>query len=434
MISQILKNLQIEKLNPMQLDMLKAGKTKKDIVLLSPTGSGKTIGFLLPIFERLDKNATGIQAMVIAPSRELAIQIEQVFKKMNTGFKVNVCYGGHEVSIEKNNLSEAPAVLIGTPGRIVHHIRKGNIDANTIRTLVLDEFDKALEFGFQKDLEYIISHIKKLNKLILTSATNAFEIPDFVRMEDHEELNYLVDESPKGLKLKYAQAEGTDKLDLLFNLVCKINNKPTLIFCNHKEAISRISALLKIKGLVHDVFHGDMEQDERERALIKFRNGSHQILIASDLAARGLDIPEIENVIHYQVPHAENAFIHRNGRTARMNANGTAYVLLTSEEKLPEYLSAKPEKEIIKDAYPLPEESEWITLYLSAGKKDKVNKIDIVGFLIQKGGLQKEELGKVEVLDNISFAAVKKNKVKNVLQSIKDEKLKKKSVKIDIAN
>lgn len=417
----------------MQQASVAAADKGKDIVLLAPTGSGKTVGFLLPLLKNLKPQIKGVQALILVPSRELALQIEQVFKLMGTGFKVNCCYGGHPVRTEKNNFEEPPAVLIGTPGRIAYHLRKENFDESTITTLVLDEFDKALEFGFQEDMAYIIGKMLSLKQRILTSATTMDAIPDFTGVDQPVHINFLKDvKVAPDLKLKKIIATAEDKLDVLFDLICKLGNKTMLIFCNHRETVDRISDLLIDKDLAHDIFHGGMEQDERERALLKFRNSSIKILITTDLASRGLDIPEVEYIIHYQLPYTEDAFLHRNGRTARMNAKGTAYLIMTDEEKYP-FLKADIETEVLKGNYQLPKDSQWQTLYIAAGKKDKVNKIDIVGLLLKKGGLQKDDVGLIEVKDQSSYVAIKRSMVQKVLNSLSAEKIKNKKVKIEVA-
>ncbi|MES2276388.1 MAG: DEAD/DEAH box helicase [Bacteroidota bacterium] len=432
MIKQALQNLKIAALNPMQQAAIEAAK-KGDVILLSPTGSGKTLGFLLPLLGMLDSTIPTVQAMILVPSRELALQIEQVFRAIGSGFKVNCCYGGHSVKIEMNNLSQPPAVLIGTPGRIGHHLRRESFSTDTIHTLILDEFDKALEFGFQEDMAYIIRQMPKINKRMLTSATQMDEIPSFTGMVKPQTLDYLSNAAiAPDLKHKVVITEAADKLEALFALICKISDKPTLVFCNHRDAVERISDLLYDMGLPHDIFHGGMEQDDRERALLKFRNGSHRILITTDLASRGLDIPEIEHVVHYQLPHNEEAFLHRNGRTARMHAKGTSYLLLAPDEK-PGYLKTLPEVEDLSDKSIIPKPSPWATLYIAAGKKDKVNKVDIVGLLLKKGELDKDDVGLIEVLDNSAYAAVKRDKIERTVQLVKNEKIKGRKIKIDIS-
>jgi ATP-independent RNA helicase DbpA len=432
MIKKALENLNIAELNEMQQAAIAAAK-KGDVVLLSPTGSGKTLGFLLPLLGLLDSDVAQVQALILVPSRELALQIEQVFRDMKSGFKVNCCYGGHPVKIERNNLSQPPALLIGTPGRIAHHLRRESFSMSAIKTLILDEFDKSLEFGFQEDMAFIIRQLHGLSKRILTSATKMQEIPGFTGINRPTEVDFLESkvDSPD-LKLKAVISPAEDKLDTLFSLICKIGDKATLVFCNHRDAVDRISELLWEKGLAHDIFHGGMEQDDRERALLKFRNGSHRLLITTDLASRGLDIPEIEFVVHYQLPHTEEAFLHRNGRTARMHAKGTSYLILTEDEKRG-YLQKDPEIEVLPEKLVIPKPSQWVTLYIAAGKKDKVNKVDIVGLLLKKGELAKDEVGLIEVLDYTSYAAVKRNRVQQTLKLLSNEKIKNKKVKIEIS-
>ena len=432
MIEKVLKNLKIASLNEMQRVAINSA-SNTDTVILSPTGSGKTIAFLISVLSRLDDAKTGIQAMILVPSRELALQIEQVFKAMGTGFKVNCFYGGHPVKTERNNLIEAPAVLIGTPGRIAYHIRHENFNPNAIHTIVLDEFDKALEFGFEEDMAFIISRLKNVGRRILTSATKMTEIPSFTGLGKSAEVNFLSDSnSLPDLVIKSVVSDAADKLEALFSLICKIGNRSTLVFCNHREAVDRISALLWNMGLDHGVFHGGMEQEDREKALLKFRNGSYRFLITTDLASRGLDIPEIEFVVHYQLPHNEEAFLHRNGRTARMHSSGTAYVILTEDEK-PSFLKDKTVIEVLPEKDIVPENTSWATLYLGAGRKDKINKIDIVGLLMKKGKLEKDELGLIEVQDYASYAGVSRNKIANIVKLLKNEKIKNKKIKIEIS-
>lgn len=432
MIEKVLKNLKIASLNEMQRVAIDSA-SNTDTVILSPTGSGKTIAFLIPVLSRLDDAKTGIQAMILVPSRELALQIEQVFKAMGTGFKVNCFYGGHPVKTERNNLIEAPAVLIGTPGRIAYHIRHENFNPNAIHTIVLDEFDKALEFGFEEDMAFIISRLKNVGRRILTSATKMTEIPSFTGLGKSAEVNFLSDSnSLPDLVIKSVVSDAADKLEALFSLICKIGNRSTLVFCNHREAVDRISALLWNMGLDHGVFHGGMEQEDREKALLKFRNGSYRFLITTDLASRGLDIPEIEFVVHYQLPHNEEAFLHRNGRTARMHSSGTAYVILTEDEK-PSFLKDKTVIEVLPEKDLVPENTSWATLYLGAGRKDKINKIDIVGLLMKKGKLEKDELGLIEVQDYASYAGVSRKKIANIVKLLKNEKIKNKKIKIEIS-
>ena len=420
-------------MNQMQKSAYKTSENENDLLLLSPTGSGKTLAFLFPVLRNLKKENSGIQAMILVPSRELALQIEQVFKSMGTDFKVSVCYGGHDKKIEVNNLIESPALLIGTPGRIAYHLKNDNFDATTIKTLVLDEFDKSLEFGFHDDMSLIISEMPLLSQRILTSATAMTEIPAFTGLNNEATVDFLkVLEIKPDFQLRKVITTSEEKLETLFQLLCKIGNKRTLIFCNHRDAVDRISELLKEKGISRETFHGGMEQDERERALLKFKNDSSRILITTDLASRGLDIPEVESIVHYQLPPKEDAFIHRNGRTARMNAKGFVYLIMTEDENFPFIKKNTPEEKLTQD-YKMPSRTPYLTIYISAGKKDKVNKVDIVGFLIKKGELEKDDIGLIEVKDTTSYVAVNRQKVVALLKKLDNQRLKNKKLKIEIA-
>ena len=431
--ADILSNLKIEQLNEMQEASIDAIKHNSDIILLSATGSGKTLAFLLPVVQSLDADINNVQALVIVPSRELAIQIDDVFRKMGTGFKVTLCYGGHKRETEENNLKQAPAVIIGTAGRLADHLRRNNFSTEHIKTLVLDEFDKSLELGFKEEMAYIIGSLKGITKRILTSATEAVAIPDFIKISSPERLNFLSGAADLDLEIKTVLSDDKDKSDTLFRLICFIGNKPTIVFCNHRESVERTSNLLKDKGIVTEFYHGGMEQQERDSALCKFRNGSTTVLVTTDLASRGLDIPGIRFIVHYHLPANEDVFTHRNGRTARMEERGTAILMLSAEEKIPVYVSPDVEAIILPPTVTLPEKPKWSTLFIAAGKKDKVNKIDIVGFLSKIGKLKQEDIGLIEVKDFFSFVAVRKLKVGGAMELIKNEKIKGKKVKIEMA-
>ncbi|MBC3538839.1 DEAD/DEAH box helicase [Rufibacter sediminis] len=431
MLQKILDTLKIDRLNPMQEETLAAAQ-KSDVILLSPTGSGKTLGYLLSVLPRLNPDVQEVQALILAPSRELAQQIEQVFRSMGTGFKVDCLYGGHATNPEKRSLAYPPALLIGTPGRIAYHLREENFAVASLQTLVLDEFDKSLEYGFQEDMAYIIGQLKNLNKRLLVSATAMPQVPSFTKLKNPVMVNYLQEASnAPDLQVRTVEVQKGNKMQALLDVLCSIGTASSMVFCNQRETVEAVSDFLSGKNLPHGIFHGGLEQPDRERTLMKFRNGTYRTLVSTDLAARGLDIPEVEFVIHFQVPDQEN-FTHRNGRTARMNAKGTSYLLLHPDEK-PAYLSKIPPVEKLPARAVLPPPSPWETLYISAGKKDKVNKVDIVGWMLQKGGLEKSDLGRIELQDNAAYVAVSKTKLDKAVKLLQQEKLKGKKVKIEKA-
>lgn len=434
-LDNILARLDIEALNEMQVAFNEAAKTEPGIILISRTGTGKTLAFLWPVLQQLDPDLKKTQALVIVPSRELALQIEQVFRSMVTGFKVTCCYGGHLRETEENNLIEPPALIIGTAGRLADHIRRGNITVDTIETLILDEYDKSLELGFQEEMSFIIGSLPSIKRRYLTSATVAEEIPAFIGLENPVVLNFFTSEGDDGTRLAIQKviSHDKDKLETLFRLVCHLGARPTIIFCNHRESVERTSNYLSEKGVNNQFYHGAMEQQERDSALCKFRNGTTQILVTTDLASRGLDIAHIRYIVHYHLPLTEESFTHRNGRTARMDASGTAILILSPEEKLPAYVDKDIAAIELPEEAVIPEKPKWITLFVAAGKKDKINKVDIVGFLTNKGQLKKEDIGLIEVKDFFSFVAIRKTKATNAIELIKNEKIKQKKVKIEIA-
>lgn len=428
--NDILDNLKIEQLNPMQEAVGRVYESCRSLIVLSPTGSGKTLAFLLPLVQGLSASTEAVQAIVLVPSRELALQIEGVFKAMNTGFKVMSCYGGRPAMDEHRTMkSLKPAVIVGTPGRMNDHLHKGNFGVEQIRTLVIDEFDKCLEFGFQEEMAEVVGQLPALKKRVLLSATDAEEIPQFTGVSEGEsgvqKLDFLTEGGVSSrLTLQQVLSPQKDKLETLYRLLCAVAHRPTLVFVNYRESVDRVAGYLQSKKFPCEAFHGGMEQPDRERALYKFRNGSSPVLVSTDLAARGLDIPGVENIVHYHLPVNEEAFTHRNGRTARWDATGSSFLLLHAEESLPAYIPQDIPVFNLPEGTPKPVKARWTTLYIGKGKKDKLNKIDIVGFLYKKGGLSREDIGQVDVKDHYAFVAVRRSKCKQLLALVQGEKIK----------
>ena len=427
--SEILAKLGIQQLNPMQLAAKQAIESSNEIILLSPTGTGKTLAFLLPLIQELDPTLEEIQLVIIVPSRELAIQIEQVMREMGTGYKVNAVYGGRAGSKDRIEIKHRPAVLVGTPGRVADHLRREAFETGLIKTLVLDEFDKSLEIGFESEMMDILHLLPRVKKMILTSATYGVEIPRFVGLKSPVTVDFL-EEKISQLQIKKVLSPTKDKLETLLDLLSHLGNQNGIIFCNFKDSIDRVSDFLSEHEISHGTFHGGMEQTDRERALIKFRNGTHQILLATDLAARGIDVPEIKFIIHYHLPVRSEEFIHRNGRTARMNSEGTAYVLHYEKDSLPDFIGNLLEEKLIPS--PLPDPSEWSTLFVSGGRKDKISKGDIAGLFFKQGGLTKEDLGIIELKTDCAFVAVKTSMLETLLPKVNNVKLKEKKVRVTL--
>ena len=423
----ILAKLNIYELNPMQEEAIKVIKENTNVILLSPTGTGKTLAFSLPLINSLDPTSKEIQALILVPSRELAIQIEQVIRSMGSGYKVNAVYGGRPMSKDKIELKHTPAILIGTPGRVADHFSNDRFSKNNIKTIILDEFDKSLEIGFEYEMRGIINELPSINKRILTSATQGVEIPDFVRLDSPETINYL-GKSVSKLKVKTVISPAKNKLNTLLYLLNHIGNHQGIIFCNLKDSIQKVSSFLESKNMSHGCFNGGMEQKDRERSLIKFRNGTNQILIATDLAARGIDIPEMKYIIHFQLPLSKEEFTHRNGRTARVSSKGNAYVLKWKEERLPEFIGTPPVEDISKQSIRKP--VFWETLFISGGRKDKISKGDIAGMFFKLGKLTKDQLGIIELKQDCAFVAVPASMVDHLVENLNNTRLKKKKVRV----
>ena len=430
----ILQKLNIQVLNPMQEEAIPLIENTTNTILLSPTGTGKTLAFSLPLLTILDPESPDVQALILVPSRELAIQIEQVIRSMGSGYKVNAVYGGRPVSKDKIEIKHNPAILIGTPGRILDHFNSERFSKTSIQTLILDEFDKSLEVGFEEEMKAIISQLPNLNKRVLTSATQGISIPGFVRLDKPSIVNYLDKKTPSKLTIKTVVSPSQNKLKTLVDLVNYLGNAPGIVFCNLRDSIDEVSAYLNRQNISHACFSGVMEQKDRERALIKFRNGSSQILVATDLAARGIDIPELKFIIHYELPRHEEEFIHRNGRTARVNSKGTAYILKWERESLPEFIkdvkgidvSSKSSQKIE------PKPQYWETLFISGGRKDKISKGDIAGLFFKQGGLNKDQLGNIELKPDCAFVAIPLSLADELVEKLSNSRLKKKKVRITV--
>lgn len=428
-VADILKKMEVSQLNPMQLEADNAILNNNEVVLLSPTGTGKTLAFLLPIIKQLDKNLNEIQALIVVPTRELAIQIEQVLRQMGSGFKVNAVYGGRSGSKDKIEMKHTPEILIGTPGRIADHLQRENIDGHYIKHLVLDEFDKSLQIGFEKEMTQIVKGLYSVDKKILTSATQNIAIPSFVNLRNPNKLNYLGSEESK-LQVKTLETAEKNKLSGLQQLLSHVSGGRGIIFCNFKDTIQFVSDFLNDNNIQHESFYGGLEQVERERALIKFRNGTSKILLATDLAARGIDVPELDFIIHFQLPFKKEEFTHRNGRTARMQSEGTAYLLKWKHDSLPDYIEnvdfLKPKNNGNFSS------SSWVTLYISGGRKDKISKGDIAGLFFKQGKLGKNELGVIELKSDCAFVSVPTSKSNSLIATLNNSRLKKKKVRISL--
>lgn len=425
---EILDKLGISALNEMQEAAGLAIRELEEVVLLSPTGTGKTLAFILPLLEKMNVDIEGLQLLILVPSRELGIQIEQVFRDIGSGYKVNLVYGGRRISKDKMELDHEPTILIGTPGRVADHIRRNTIDFRNTHLMVVDEYDKSLEIGFADEMEEIFENLPNIKTRVFTSATSGIEVPDYARAGKIRTLDFLDFQKPD-LEIKRVSSPSKDKLDVLYKLLCDLGESSGIIFCNFKDSIDRISDFLNDHKISHECFHGNLDQIERERALIKFRNGTERILLATDLAARGIDIPEMNYIIHYHLPLKEEEFTHRNGRTARMLAGGKVFVIHWENDVLPDFIGGS---EYVPDTSPPPKPTDWCTVFISGGKKDKISKGDIAGFLFKEGKLSRNHVGLIELKTDCAFVAVHKSRVNQLISLVDNSRLKSKKVRLKI--
>lgn len=424
----ILSRLGIVSLNRMQETVVRnILHTNKDVVVLSPTGSGKTLAYMLPLAELIDVNSDMVQAVVIVPSRELALQSDNVLVGMGTGLRSVCCYGGRTAMDEHRVIKQKrPHVVFGTSGRLNDHIDKDNISVYGIKYLIIDEFDKCLQMGFQDEMSRLLGKLPGIRRRILLSATDAVQIPDFVHVDRVIRADYLNDSGqvPDRVSLYEVRSVMKDKLDTLYRLLCSLGDHSSIVFLNYRDSVERTADYLTQRGFSVSSFHGGMEQKLREKALYLFGNGSVNVLVSTDLASRGLDIPCIDNIIHYHLPETEDGYIHRVGRTARWDAKGRAFFILGPEEYVPEFVDGTIDSYQLPDEPAAPIPSKMATIYIGKGKKDKLSKGDIVGFLCKKGGLSAREIGRIDVKDHYTYVTVERTKIEQVLRQTRDEKIK----------
>lgn len=436
-IKSITTAFNIPQLNSMQQQVLATVESgESSIVLYSPTGSGKTIAFAIPLLMNVQESLRRLQAIVIAPSRELVIQINDVLKKIAPQVKTCCCYGGHKSRDEILSLQACPSIVLATPGRLVDHMNRGNLDVTTVRLLVIDEFDKTLELGFTGEMSKVLSHIPISARKILTSATVLNEIPGFVKLKHHVEINNLDNEAqtvtPR-LKLWNVVTRGSSKIETLLKLLYNIPDEKTIIFSCSRKTSQDVYNHLSRHGMACSLYHGSLEQMEREKAVAMLGNGTSIIISATDLASRGLDISQVKHIIHYDLPPSQEIFTHRNGRTARTGNTGNAYLITSGNEPLPGFARDVTHFELL-DTRRHSKRSKIATIFINAGKKEKIARGDIAGFIARNTHvIPPDQVGIINVFDHYSLVAVPGDKIDEIINSLAPFKLKGLKVKLSIA-
>lgn len=434
-MSNIRERMGISELNAMQRSTMQAAAEHSQLVLYSPTGTGKTLAFSVPLLKTL-KNypEERLQAVIIAPSRELAQQTYDVVRQLATGYKVTCTLGGRDYHDEKASLSVTPSIIVATPGRLLDHERRGRVDLRNVRLLVIDEFDKCLELGFEEEMKRLCHLMPNLSRFFLTSATRLGEIPEYLHITEPEMLDFLdKDDAPASrMTVTRVNSPEADKLETLRRTLIAAPRGKSIVFCNFRDAAQRIGEFLSAHRISAGVYHGGLEQLDREKNLALFNNGSFVVLVTTDLGARGLDINQVQNIIHYHKPVSQENYTHRNGRTARVDATGNIWVILGPNEQAEPYMHFDAEI-TPADVPDEPITAPMATIYFKAGKKEKISKGDIAGFISHQGGIEGKEVGVINVYDHYALAAIPAVKAKRALKLLSEAKLKGRKVRLSLA-
>ncbi|NVO84060.1 DEAD/DEAH box helicase [Hymenobacter terrestris] len=442
-----LEELQFQTPTPVQEQVVPMALAGQDVAGQAPTGSGKTAAYGLSVLQLLDLKQDAVQVIVLVPARELALQVRDALKKLGKympNLRVAAFYGGHAFREETASLTQAPHIVVATPGRLLDHFERRSIIPNQLKTLILDEADKLLELGFQEELVEIIKRLPRRRQTLLFSATMSDKVLDLIRKNLTRprvvNAGQDTDELPENLTLLGHFGAIEQKPAALLHLLNLPETGRALIFCNTRDRCMELTRFLVGRGIAAEVLHGKMPQPERDKALLKLRNGSSQVLVATDVAARGIDVTQLDTVVQYDAPDKADGFQHRAGRTARAGAAGTAHLLATEKERA--HVSKWPIAEGIKwtplhapklpPAAPKAPRPENVTLHVSAGKKDKVSAHDLVGAFVNVGGVAREQVGHIEVFDYYSYVAVPREQAQLVAERLAGTKVKGRKVRVSI--
>lgn len=427
----------ITKLTAMQERMLSLRDTNDNIVVTAPTGSGKTLGFTLNVTAAMGKPESKVRTVVIVPSRELALQVGEVIRRLTAGvYKTTVCYGGHPFVEEERSLAAGTDIVVATPGRLLDHINRRTIEVTGTHYLVLDEYDKSLELGFAEDMRRIVRSMPEVWRVIMTSATRISEWPGWLPVRQIVDVtedpgDYATCQRRHDTEVTEVRSYDRDKLSVLNDLLRADSSVRSIVFVNHRESAERVYTYLSKLGFPVGLYHGGLEQTERENALEMFVNGTTPVLVSTDLGARGLDIIGLDNVIHYHMPTSEQAWIHRNGRTGRMGGvDGKVYVIVSEDENVPEYVIT--DRSWCPPAAPSghPDRASMATLWFCAGKKDKISKGDIVGFLTQQAGIPSADIKRILLRDHNALVAVSRGYAQQAVETAAKSRVKGKKVRV----
>jgi ATP-independent RNA helicase DbpA len=444
--SDILKSLSFlgyEKMTSIQQQSLPEILNNKDVIGQAKTGSGKTASFAVGILSKLNLSQKGVQALVLCPTRELSEQVCKEIRKVASfipNIKIASLCGGSPMQAQMSSLRGVVHCVVGTPGRILDHILKNSLNLDNLETLVFDEADRMLEMGFLKEISEIVSYVPKNRQTLLFSATYPEDIQNLSKNFQKDAVFVKADTDAASLNIEqlFFRKTNTDDFSLLTSLLAHYRPQSTLIFCNTKQKCFELAEQLQAKG--HDVkaIHGDLEQRERDEALVLFSNHSLSILVATDVAARGLDIKDLHAVINFDLPHDPEVYVHRVGRTARAGKSGLALSLVSPQEETRlSSIEAYQDKSItignsknLVCTDPLPLLASHRTLRISCGRKNKLRAADILGALTAAQAIEGQDVGKIDICDFHSFVAIERTKIELALKILTDNKIKGRFLKV----
>ncbi len=432
LLNTIATRLNIASLNHMQQQVAQC--CAPNLVVYSPTGSGKTLAFAIKVVQSLSHDAAGVQAVVISPSRELAAQTHRVLQAIATGHKVSLICGGHSTADEANTLAQAPAVIVATPGRLLDHARHSRVQLGTVAALVVDEHDKCLELGFDADMQALFSLMPALRLRILTSATELGELPPCKQLGEPTTLNFLAQVPSPTQRMTIVKATfDAVTPQALRQLLLALPPGKIIVFANFRDTVIELFDYLVQHNIEASAYHGALTQIDREKAVALFNNGSAPVLVTTDLGARGLDIEQVTHIVHYQLPDSPEAWTHRNGRTARVDNNGTVIVMAANGQQLPSYIKTQG----IADLSPKSKDitGHNTTLFIPLGRKEKISRADVVGFLANQGHIEARLIGKIQIMDHYALAAVPHQEAKALVEALnsKRAKIKNQRARLSIA-
>ena len=410
----------------------------KDIIAQAKTGSGKTAAFALGVLEKLNVKRFTIQSLILCPTRELADQVGNELRRLARtihNIKVLTLCGGVPFGPQIGSLEHGAHIIVGTPGRIEDHLRKGTLRLDNLQVLVLDEADRMLDMGFQDSIDAIIEQMPKARQTLLFSATFPEQINNIAKriLTDPVTVKVVSAHNNDTIKQSFYKVENNeDRMIALRLLLQQYQPESSVVFCNTKREVQEVADELANRGFSAIALHGDLEQKERDQALIRFSNKSASILVATDVAARGLDIDNLSAVFNYHIAHDQEVHVHRIGRTGRAGGKGLAFSFYSSKDShrialLEDYLDRIIEGEQLPDYDVLdktPAQSSMITLRIEGGKKQKIRPGDIVGALTGIDGITGEQVGKIQVSDNWAYVAVQRDTIKTAFKKLSEGKLK----------